>query len=311
VTYGDIVGDGGTEAVVPIDSGGSIGEIGSLVYRLGDSGTPRLLVAPGPGGTVFIDPNASELVAVGFDPSCSSLRCPKLVRTGFKLVSGVLQQQDTCNFLASSADQAHPQGTCTSPSPGVQATPVPASALLPTFHRSDLAQVRDLPLPILLPPAGLQPFSAWSADMVSVVPFGSSGYLANFGVQDSAPPSSDTESIQGYTDPQYGYPTTDPKGCDTSGQYCAYIDPDAGHKSELFRGLQVRGTTSGMAIHTRTDPTEEWDLYWLDPLGGLSYRLLVGGKAAADYGTTLSPGNRSGAEALAGLANQLVIWSKN
>src|ERR1700694_5092089 len=37
VSYGDIIGDGGTEAVVMIDSGGSIGVIGSLIYMLDDS----------------------------------------------------------------------------------------------------------------------------------------------------------------------------------------------------------------------------------------------------------------------------------
>src|SRR5438128_8143337 len=67
VTYGDIVGDGGTEAIVPIDSGGSIGVIGSLIYMLGDSGAPQLVLADGPGGNVFIDPTANELVSVTFD----------------------------------------------------------------------------------------------------------------------------------------------------------------------------------------------------------------------------------------------------
>ncbi len=60
VTYGDIGGDGGTEAVVPIDSGGSIGVIGSLIYMLGDSGAPQLVLADGPSGKVFIDPIAND-----------------------------------------------------------------------------------------------------------------------------------------------------------------------------------------------------------------------------------------------------------
>jgi hypothetical protein len=113
VSYGDIVGDGGTEAVVPIDSGGSLGVWGSLIYQLDDSGTPQLLLAPGPGGNVTIDSTANELVTVMFDDTCSSVNCTSFVRTGYKLASGALQQQDTCKFQRSTADAAHPQGSCT------------------------------------------------------------------------------------------------------------------------------------------------------------------------------------------------------
>src|SRR5437899_686363 len=42
VTYGDIAGDGQTDAVVEVDSGGTAGIAGFFVYRLTDS-TPRLL----------------------------------------------------------------------------------------------------------------------------------------------------------------------------------------------------------------------------------------------------------------------------
>jgi hypothetical protein len=113
VSYGDIVGDGGTEAVVPIDSGGSLGVWGSLVYKLDASGAPQLVLAPGPGGNVTIDSNSDELVTVTFDDSCSSVNCTSFVRTGYKLDSGALRQQDTCKFQRSTADAAHPQGSCT------------------------------------------------------------------------------------------------------------------------------------------------------------------------------------------------------
>src|SRR5262249_2933206 len=84
VTYGDIVGDGGTEAVVPIDSGGSIGELGSLVYTLDSTNTAHLATADGPGGDVFINASANELVSISFEDSCSSMNCPAgLIRTGY------------------------------------------------------------------------------------------------------------------------------------------------------------------------------------------------------------------------------------
>jgi hypothetical protein len=98
VSYGDIVGDGGTEAVVPIDSGGTLGVWGSLIYKLGTPDGPQLVVAPGPGGDVSIDSTANELVTVTFDDSCSSVNCTSLVRTGYKLVAGNLQQQETSKF---------------------------------------------------------------------------------------------------------------------------------------------------------------------------------------------------------------------
>jgi hypothetical protein len=143
VTFGDIVGDAGTEAVVPIDSGGSIGVIGSLIYLIDDSGTPQLVLTDGPGGNVFIDPSANDLVSVTFDQSCSSRICSSYVRTGYRLVAGVLQQQGTCTFLRNTVDQAHPQGSCT-PGATTAATPTlpvaassPASATLRIAGSSD------------------------------------------------------------------------------------------------------------------------------------------------------------------------------
>jgi hypothetical protein len=111
ITYGDIVGDGGTEAVVPIDSGGSLGPVGSLIYRL-DLGGPKLQ-AVGPGGAVFID--ANQLISLSPDPAmgCSRLAWfDGMLRTTYRLVAGSLQQTSACTYVPDATDLRKPQGDC-------------------------------------------------------------------------------------------------------------------------------------------------------------------------------------------------------
>jgi hypothetical protein len=114
ISTGDIVGDGSNVAVVPLDSGGSIGESGSLIFLLDPSRGPQLMTTEGPGGAVFID--GGQLVALGPDPNtnCSTLACfDGMLRMTYKLVGGALQQTGACTYLPDPTDLRKAQGACT------------------------------------------------------------------------------------------------------------------------------------------------------------------------------------------------------
>lgn len=77
VRYGDIDGDGdgGGEAIMPVFSGGTAGDVGFLIFREGNP-QPRLVIAV-PGYKVFARPENGRLVVsqpsyVGFEGNC----CP-------------------------------------------------------------------------------------------------------------------------------------------------------------------------------------------------------------------------------------------
>jgi hypothetical protein len=114
-----------TVAVIPLDSGGSIGQAASLVYRL-NRPTPLLVVTDGPGGAAFIDPASNALVSLGPDPStaCSTLNCPEgILRTTYLLVNDALLEQGAGTYVPDPNDLRLAQRDCT-----------PVEGLMPTAH---------------------------------------------------------------------------------------------------------------------------------------------------------------------------------
>jgi sugar lactone lactonase YvrE len=114
VTYADMLGDGGLEAVIPLDSGGPLGADSSIVYRL-DGPRPRLVIPDGPGGIVNVDASSGLLFSAAPDPSsgCASLDCSKgLVRTIYKLVGDLLVLQGTCTYMPDPNNPRVGQGDC-------------------------------------------------------------------------------------------------------------------------------------------------------------------------------------------------------
>jgi hypothetical protein len=79
--YGDFDGDGAEEAVLPIDSGGTGGTLGFLLYREGDPAPKRVLVGTGYKLGFSAEGNKLAIVQpyyVGFEANC----CPSaIVRT--------------------------------------------------------------------------------------------------------------------------------------------------------------------------------------------------------------------------------------
>jgi hypothetical protein len=306
VSYGDIVGDGSTEAVVPIDSGGSIGEIGSLVYMLDDAGNPQLVLADGPGGSVFIDPQAGELVSISFDPSCSSMRCPTgLIRTGYTLADGALQQQDSCEFLPSTADQAHPQGSCT-PGPSASAPATTAQAAAPAGP--DLTKLKGFPGALLRLPLDQPPYANWTflwAMMGTPTAYEESVGETQQGI------GADRISIDGSLgpiDPQLG--SRGGGGCPSSRAYC-YLPPEGQSSgAEVFNGLKARGNDA--SVYHGTFPSEVWVVRWFDKSANTNYMLSFTGDdvlSALQLPTTFNQSNLPAATNLASLTDKLVPGS--
>jgi hypothetical protein len=98
ITYGDLNGDGQTEALIPLDSGGTAGLSGALIYRLGGD-APQLVYAGGDvgGAAAYIDSNTHlvfTLFKVGL-PTC----CPTaMLLESFKLVGNTLVKQQECRY---------------------------------------------------------------------------------------------------------------------------------------------------------------------------------------------------------------------
>jgi hypothetical protein len=94
VLYGDLDGDGGEEAVIPINSGGTAGTTGYLLYAE-VAGRPRLLSAV-PGYRLGLALRDGALVVhapyyAGFEPNC----CPSAtVVTAYALTEGTLSAFD-------------------------------------------------------------------------------------------------------------------------------------------------------------------------------------------------------------------------
>jgi hypothetical protein len=97
ISYGDLAGDGQTEALIPLFSGGTEGLSGALLYGLGDA-TPHLVWAGSVGGAAaYIDPTAHVvfgLFKVGL-PTC----CPTgMILDRYALVDGGLVKQAECTY---------------------------------------------------------------------------------------------------------------------------------------------------------------------------------------------------------------------
>lgn len=82
VLYADLTGDGAEEAVVPVSSGGTLGDVAFLVLMLGDNvlETP-LTVRPEAGGSLSVSIEGGQLVVIEpmpgpDDPEC----CPSQLR---------------------------------------------------------------------------------------------------------------------------------------------------------------------------------------------------------------------------------------
>ena len=94
ISYGDIAGDGGTEAVIPVHSGGPSNFIGYLVYRLGGN-APQLVTAQAGLDNAFITIDSGQLLVEtpvfgSSDPAC----CPSHATfTTYSLSGNSLAQQ--------------------------------------------------------------------------------------------------------------------------------------------------------------------------------------------------------------------------
>lgn len=83
VLYADVTDDGAEEAVVPVSSGGTLGDVGFTVLALADDSIEALLtVTPVGGGGVSVDIEDGKVIAVEpapgpDDPEC----CPSQLRT--------------------------------------------------------------------------------------------------------------------------------------------------------------------------------------------------------------------------------------
>lgn len=90
ILFGDLDGDGGEEAVIPLNSGGTAGTVGVLVYRAGEGG-PRLTAAR-PSYKLAARLDGDELVLLeaayaGWEPNC----CPSAwVETRYRLAGDAL-----------------------------------------------------------------------------------------------------------------------------------------------------------------------------------------------------------------------------
>ncbi len=89
VRFADLTGDGIREAIVPMKSGGSAGDLGVVVYQSRQSGEPEpilvLLAQPGSGAAIFAEIDGTLVETAAFygpsDPEC----CPRrLVMTFFR-----------------------------------------------------------------------------------------------------------------------------------------------------------------------------------------------------------------------------------
>jgi hypothetical protein len=115
VSYGDIGGDGQTEAVVEVDSGGTAGIAGFFVYRVTDP-TPQLL--DGRAGfalEAYIDPAAHALYVLGTPPPAPFRpRDPAagVSRTSYALVGDRLLDQGTCTYIPTAENVHVPRGEC-------------------------------------------------------------------------------------------------------------------------------------------------------------------------------------------------------
>jgi len=114
-TYADVAGDGQTDAVVEVDSGGTAGIAGFFVYRLTDS-TPQLL--DGRAGfalEAYIDPNAHALYLLGTAPPAPfhpRNAAAGVWRETYTLVGDRLVEQGSCTYIPMAEDVHVPQGQC-------------------------------------------------------------------------------------------------------------------------------------------------------------------------------------------------------
>lgn len=142
LSYGDLRGDGVEEAVIPLNSGGTTGDTGFLIYAPSPAG-PHIIAAQ-QGYKLSVAVKANQLVVTspvyaGWEPNCcpSSTREVRYRLSGTKLVEA-----------------------------GSRQTPVPGADTLTVAHFYDLINARKFSEAYaFLSPAfqQRQPYSAWQA----------------------------------------------------------------------------------------------------------------------------------------------------
>lgn len=76
VLYADLTGDGAEDAVVPVSSGGTLGDIAFIVLALGDGGTETLItVEPDGGGGISVSIEDGQVVTLEPAPGPDDPEC--------------------------------------------------------------------------------------------------------------------------------------------------------------------------------------------------------------------------------------------
>jgi hypothetical protein len=304
VTYGDIAGDGGMEALIGLASGAAHGGVnGWLVYRLIDGLPPQLVdVSNDSALFVSIDAEAGTLNAESVGPDNQGAFCclTSMGRVSYKLVGDALVRQGMCTY-----DPRVENAPCTpvadSPPPQPWATgPIVASV-------AKLSNVGDLKAflgPVLLPAEGAPPFAGLALSEMAAFYGVRDQYFVNFG---GTGRGVDGWSLGGTRKGDRYAPLA--TACAPSVSYCTRdsVAWFRGLPAEYFTGLRVNGATA-VAEHGSGSGFEGWDLEWVDDTTRSFYYLTATQAFAADFGKGMSPDNRAGAQRLADLASKLVLW---
>ena len=302
VSYGDLVGDGQTDAVIPLDSGGTAGVSGFLLYRLADAGPELVDVQTGYGSpSINPDTHTLDVLIKGPGPNC----CPtSMDRISYTLVGDHLVEQGQCTYVPNPQDLRVPQGPCTPVSGSPAGSPAPGP---------DFSGLRAFPGPVLVPPSDLQPFATLPFLDARVYTGGLSNqpsYSVSFGETGIGGNGAGIDGSM--TSAQYDMDNKPWDGCPATAAYC-YLPPDPAHRQgdadEFFHSVQARGANA--VVSHVTFPSEIWKVTWFDKAAGVTYRLSVAGDPISAFAApgTFSQNNLSGAQRLAMLADKLVKWS--
>jgi hypothetical protein len=104
-------------------------------------------------------------------------------------------------------------------------------------------------------------------------------------------------------------------GCASTAAYCARpnfpkcLGLGCTIQFEMFRGLTVKGSDA-VVEHGQVDREMHWRVTWFDSKAGASYSLsTANGSDPGDFDKGLSAKNQAGAQQLAAMAEELVVWT--
>ncbi|MGI9146339.1 MAG: J domain-containing protein [Chloroflexota bacterium] len=213
------------------------------------------------------------------------------------------------NVVPYAAQQSQFQRPASAPSPGATLAQAPtldpaSGVSVPERLRADAA-LKSFPGPVLVAPAGLEPFASLPVVHTESASRGIARYAIYY--SDLTSGAATISGLLGRESFDTG--ATRLPDCSPDGTYCSGPVPGqpAGPAGlELFRTPGLVGDLPAYATHRVCCNGVFWSLSWYEPRANMSYSLEVSRSAAAQFGRSVAEANVDAARAFAALASGLV-----